>query len=359
MSSRWQTRAFLSRARRRAFALLCLLACCTSPPQNSPHTAQAWQPTDLQTAIGRWDGDDAETFGIVRTIEVDAAGNVYVLGEQTADIRVFDRYGSYITSYSRRGQGPQELLGIRGSDLDSKGVLHVADAGNARISTFELNGDSLAFTGVTRLTFRPEDVCAMAARRFVLHQPRSLGVPTISEIDENGSVLRSFASPEEPQDSEQRREMRGSHHMLNWSFIACDEATRTILKFNQFVPVVRAFSIDGAALWETTLEGYVPWQFTRNRRGQCCRYRPDPHDGLSHSGRSVVTDRDGNALLGLQIEGPGSGENLRHELLVLNASSGQVIERHRVFGIVGAVGNGLIFTHAEAPFPQVRIFGTR
>jgi len=309
--------------------------------------------------IGLLDGDDAETFGIVRTIEVDTAGNVYVLGEQTADIHVFDQDGGYITSYSRRGQGPQELLSIRGSDIDPRGVLYVADAGNARISTFELDGDSLVFRAVTRLAFRPEDFCAMAGRQFVLHQPGPLGAPTISEIDGDGRVLRSFARPEAPRSPDQRREMGQSHHMLNWSFMACDESTRTILKFNQFVPVVRAFGIDGEALWETTLKDYVPWQFTRNRRGLCCRYRPDADKGFSHSGRGVVTDRDGNVLLGLQVEGPRSAENRRHELLVLNASSGQVMERHHTIGIIGAVRNGRIFTHTEAPFPHVRVFSTR
>lgn len=349
----------LSRLERHALALLGVVGSIASTPLVEPVTAQLWEPADLQMTIGRLDGDDAEVFGLLRTIEVDAAGNVYVLGEQTSDIHVFDRDGGHITSYRRRGQGPRELLGIRGSDLDSEGVLHVADVANGRISTFELDGDTLAFRTVTTLRFRPTDVCVLGGRRYVLRQPGGPTDPTISEIDSDGQVIRGFASPEEPREADQRRELGQTPHMLNYGYLACDEATRTIVKFNWMVPVVRAFDPEGEILWETTLEGYVPWQLTASRPGVCCRYRPDPEEGFSHSGKSVVVDRGGNVVLGLQIEGPRSAENRRHELIVLDVSSGRVIDRHPTVGVVGSVRDGLIFTYGEEPFPQVRVFGTR
>lgn len=349
----------LFRLERHALMLLGVVASIASTPLVESLTAQLWEPADLQMTIGRLDGDDAEVFGLLRTIEVDAAGNVYVLGEQTSDIHVFDRDGGHITSYRRRGQGPRELLGIRGSDLDSEGVLHVADVANGRISTFELDGDTLAFRTVTTLRFRPTDVCVLGGRRYVLRQPGGPTDPTISEIDSDGQVIRGFASPEEPREADQRRELGQTPHMLNYGYLACDEATRTIVKFNWMVPVVRAFDPEGEILWETTLEDYVPWQLTASRPGVCCRYRPDPEEGFSHSGKSVVVDRDGNVVLGLQIEGPRSAENRRHELIVLDVSSGRVIDRHPTVGVVGSVRDGLIFTYGEEPFPQVRVFGTR
>lgn len=349
----------LSRLERHALTLLCVVGSIASTPLVEPVMAQLWEPADLQMTIGRLDGDAPEVFGLLRTIEVDAAGNVYVLEEQTSDIHVFDRDGGHITSYRRRGQGPRELLGIRGSDLDSEGVLHVADVANGRISTFELDGDSLAFRAVTTLRFPPTDVCVLGGRRYVLRQPAGPAEPTISEIDGDGQVIRGFASPEEPRGAEQRRELGQTPHMLNYGYIACDEATQTIVKFNWMVPVVRAFDPEGGVLWETTLEDYVPWQLRRNRLGLCCRYSPDPEEGFSHSGQSVVADRGGNVVLGLQIEGPRSAENRRHELLVLDVSSGRVIDRHPTVGVVGSVRDGLIFTYGEEPFPQVRVFVTR
>ena len=352
--------ANLSRAaRRRALPISYLFGAIASTLLVQPLTAQVWKPADLQTTIGQLEGDRTEVFGRVRTIEVDRAGNVYILDGQTSDIHVFNRNGGHITSYRHSGRGPRELLGIRGSDLDSEGILYVADAGNGRVSTFELDGDSLAFRTVTTLRFRPEDVCVLAGRRYVLHQPGPPSEPTISEIDGDGGVIRRFASPEEPQGARQRRELGETPHMLNWGYIACDEATRTIVKFNWLVPIVRAFDPEGEVRWQATLDDYVPWQLWPNRRGLCCRYRPDPDEGFSHSGRSVVTDRDGHVLLGLQIEGPRSAENRRHELLVLDVLSGRVIARHPTSGAAGAVRNGLIFTHAEDPFPHVRVFTAR
>ena len=329
-----------------------------SMPTVEPLTAQLWEPTDLETTIGRLDGTGPDVFGRVRTIEVDAAGNVYILDEQTSNIHVFDRDGDHVTSFRRSGQGPRELLGIRGSDLDSEGILHVADAGNGRITTFELDGDSLVFRGVTTLRFAPEDVCVLGGRRYVLHKPGPPGEPTISEIDGDGRVVRRFARPEEGLGAEPSRDLGPTPHLLNWGYIACDEATRTIVKFNWFVPVVRAFDPEGEVLWETRLEDYVPWRITRSRRsGRCCTYRPDPEAG-SHSGRSVVTDHDGHVFLGLQVDGPRWGEDLRHEVLVLDASTGGMIERHPTVGVIGSVREGSVITHAERPFPQVRVFGT-
>ena len=360
MSSHRQVLAYRLSVERRALTLLCLFASIVSTLLVPSLTAQLWQPADLQATIGRLEGDDAEVFGSIRTIEVDAAGNMYILDQQTSGIHVFDQDGVHITSHRRRGQGPREVLGILGSDLDSEGILHVADVANARISAFELVGDSLVFSELTTLTFQPQDVCVLGRRRYVLHRPAATAAATISEIDGDGRVVSRFAKPEEPQGAEQRRVMAQTHFMLNWGFIACDEASRTIVKFNRYVPVVRAFDPEGEVLWETTLEDYVPWKFTLIRStGRCCMYSPDPDEGFSHSGRSVVTDEDGSVLLGLQIEGARGTENLRHELVVLDVSSGRVIDRQPTIGAVGSVGNGFLFTLAEDPFPQVRVFSTR
>ncbi len=351
MAARWPG------ASRRAFCAW-IIGSIPSIPATQPLTAQLWEPADLQTTIGRLDGRGADVFGRVRTTEVDAAGNVYVLDEQTSGIHVFDPSGDHVTSYRRSGQGPRELRGIRGSDLDSEGILHVADVGNGRISTFRLEGDSLAFRGVTTLRFAPEDVCVLGGRRYVLHQPGPPGEPTISEIDGDGRVIRRFASPEEGQGGAQRGELGPTPHLLNWGYMACDEATRTIVKFNWFVPIVRAYDPEGEELWTVRLEDYVPWRITRNRRGLCCSYRPDPDEEGSHSGRSVATDDAGNVFLGLQIDGARWAFR-RHELIVLDASSGRLLERHPAVGMVGSVRDGRLVTHAEDPFPQVRVFGTR
>lgn len=346
----------LLRALGRALTLL-WIGSLSSMAVAEPLAGQLWEPADLQMTIGRLDGEGADVFGRVRTIEVDASGNVYVLDQQTSGIHVFDRDGGHVSSYRRSGQGPRELVAIRGADLDSEGLLHVADGGNGRISTFKLYGDSLAFRAVTTLRFAPEDVCTLGGRRYVLHQPGPPGEPTISEIDGDGQILRSFGGPEEPQEARQRRELGRTPHLLNYGYITCDESTQTIVKFNWLVPVVRAFSPEGQGLWETTLKDYIPWQIALVRHNRlCCSYRPDPAG--SHSGRSVGTDGAGHVFLGLQVDVPG-GEYKRHELVVLDASSGQVIERHGTAGVVGSLRDRIMFTYAEEPFPQVRVFGTR
>jgi hypothetical protein len=48
-------------------------------------------------------------FQDIRTLDVDRDGNIYVLDEQAADIKIFDGDGMYLRTIGQKGQGPGEF----------------------------------------------------------------------------------------------------------------------------------------------------------------------------------------------------------------------------------------------------------
>jgi hypothetical protein len=72
----------------------------------TPEEASLITP-DLQ--IGSVEGEGADVFGDVRGIEADAAGEIYVLDYQAAEVRVFSPEGQHVRTLSRRGEGPGEI----------------------------------------------------------------------------------------------------------------------------------------------------------------------------------------------------------------------------------------------------------
>lgn len=59
--------------------------------------------------IGALDGDGPEVFGRLIALRVDDAGNLFVLDNLAAEVRVFDPAGTYLRTFGGDGDGPGEL----------------------------------------------------------------------------------------------------------------------------------------------------------------------------------------------------------------------------------------------------------
>lgn len=84
--------------------MLCLAAFVASTQRVESLSAQVLDLDDLETTIGQLEGGSA-VFGLVRTIEVDAVGNVYVLDEQNCwypSIRPRGQFHCFISSNRKR-----------------------------------------------------------------------------------------------------------------------------------------------------------------------------------------------------------------------------------------------------------------
>ncbi len=89
------------------------------------------------------DGAKAEepySFGVVRSLAVDEAGNIYALDEKDIRIKVFDKNGKHIRSFGQKGQGPGDLDNPSGITINrSRNALMVRN-GSLGITFFGYDG---------------------------------------------------------------------------------------------------------------------------------------------------------------------------------------------------------------------------
>lgn len=118
--------------------LLCLACALDSSPTVS---AAAVGAASVDLAIGQEDGDEPYTFGRISGVEMDAAGRIYVLDNQAAEVRVFDTAGRHVETFGQRGEGPGELQDPCCLAIGPGNRLWVRDNGNNRYVSFVLEGE--------------------------------------------------------------------------------------------------------------------------------------------------------------------------------------------------------------------------
>ena len=92
-------------------------------------------------------GDDEEApaeylFYYPQVVRTDSRGNIYVKDARSADVRIFDANGRYVTTVGKRGEGPGELREVFGMHVDGDDRIIVADRMNRRLTIFTDMGRS-------------------------------------------------------------------------------------------------------------------------------------------------------------------------------------------------------------------------
>ena len=92
-------------------------------------------------------GDDEEApseylFYYPQIVRTDSQGNIYVKDARSADVRIFDANGRYVTTVGKRGEGPGELREVFGMHVDGDDRIIVADRMNRRLTIFTDMGRS-------------------------------------------------------------------------------------------------------------------------------------------------------------------------------------------------------------------------
>jgi DNA-binding beta-propeller fold protein YncE len=107
-----------------------------SVPNREPKNDGAGRPQDL--------------FSRPTDVAWDAAGDIFVAdGLGNARIAKFDKDGKFIKSWGKRGTADGEFANVRSIAVDAQGNVYAADGGNKRVEVFDNDGNfKTAYTGV-------------------------------------------------------------------------------------------------------------------------------------------------------------------------------------------------------------------
>jgi hypothetical protein len=92
-------------------------------------------------ALGEKERKEKQMFYLLTDMDADSSGNIYVLDSEDVNIKVYDQKGRFFKVFSRKGEGPGELLNPVDIYIDGKDLIYVCDSGNNRISIFSGQGD--------------------------------------------------------------------------------------------------------------------------------------------------------------------------------------------------------------------------
>jgi hypothetical protein len=98
------------------------------------------------------EGTEEFLFYNILFLDVDKEENIYISDTKAAHIKVFNKSGDFLSTISRRGQGPEELISPREIQIFPQGELMVNDDGQSRIKFFSLNGKYLRQFSIGRLS---------------------------------------------------------------------------------------------------------------------------------------------------------------------------------------------------------------
>jgi sugar lactone lactonase YvrE len=101
--------------------------------------ANAWRVVE-DLRLGSADGMGPDVFAAPAALEADAAGRLYVLDAQVAQVRIFGPDGSHVRSLGRQGAGPGELKQPIGLALGPDASVWVVDPGNRRYTGWDSAG---------------------------------------------------------------------------------------------------------------------------------------------------------------------------------------------------------------------------
>jgi hypothetical protein len=142
-------------------------------------------------AIGVESGDDNLMFGDVASVDLDAAGNIYILDWKNLRVQKFNERGEFVKSIVfEKGQGPQEISSLGGAAVGPNGMVAALDRGGSKVVLFSPAGEFVRFV---KRSFQVNHLAFLPGEKLV-----ALGVNAekiLHVFDLSGSLLASFGEP--------------------------------------------------------------------------------------------------------------------------------------------------------------------
>jgi DNA-binding beta-propeller fold protein YncE len=130
-------------------------------------------------------GRPTDLFERPTDVAWDAAGNIFVAdGLGNARIAKFDKNGKFVKSWGKKGTATGEFANVRSIAVDAQGNVYAADGGNKRIQVFDNDGNfKTAFANVGNA----QALCMTKGPNQVLYVSNS-NPP--NDIDRDGEIYR-------------------------------------------------------------------------------------------------------------------------------------------------------------------------
>ena len=130
-------------------------------------------------------GRPTDLFDRPTDVAWDAAGNIFVAdGLGNARVAKFDKDGKFVKSWGKRGTATGEFANVRSIAVDAQGNVYAADGGNKRVQVFDNDGNfKTAFTNVGNA----QALCMTKAPNQILYVSNS-NPPT--DIDRDGEIYK-------------------------------------------------------------------------------------------------------------------------------------------------------------------------
>src|SRR5216683_2021164 len=142
-------------------------------------------PVPARPAAGDGAGQPTDLFNRPTDVAWDAAGDIFVAdGLGNARIAKFDKDGKFVKSWGKKGTAPGEFANVRSIAVDAQGNVYAADGGNKRIQVFDNDGTfKTAFANVGNA----QALCMTKGPNQVLYVSNS-NPPT--DIDRDGEIYK-------------------------------------------------------------------------------------------------------------------------------------------------------------------------
>jgi hypothetical protein len=199
--------------------------------------------------------DERYQFYYPKDVAVDNRGNIYILDAGNHKIKIYDKEGTYLRAFGRKGSGPGEFIGATRLEIFPEGNILINDLATNAVTIFDRSGRFIrrirheGLSPIQILALRSGEIAVFSVRRFDTEHIREMP-PLVSILDQNGTILRKFGSPRLYEDPP-------TNFWCNSAHIAGDDADNIYINFESQNRIEK-FSSEGELLFKADrLLGYA------------------------------------------------------------------------------------------------------